>query len=108
MEYTATANRVNVQIGATGVDEILQNVVTIVSTLQGSVPLDRKFARSGDALDNPGNRAMAAEVSALYRAITRYEPRVEITDISFVQEKTDSMEGIIEPRVRFRIKQGVL
>lgn len=108
MEYTVLGDQANIQIGATGETEILQNVSMIISTLRGSVPLDRGFARSGDALDSPSNKALAAEISALYRAISKYEPRVEITDISFVQDSTGSMEGTVKPKVKFRIKQGVL
>ena len=108
MEHTVIGSKVNVQIGATGEEEILQNVKTIVATLQGSVPLDRSFARSGEALDNPLNKAVAAETASIYRAIKQYEPRVEIVDVSFVQENIGNREGVIEPRVKIRIKQGTL
>jgi len=108
MEHTVIGSKVNVQIGATGEEEILQNVKTIVATLQSSVPLDRSFARPGEVLDNPSNKAVAAETASIYRAIKKYEPRVEVVDVSFVQENTGSMEGVIKPRVKIRIKQGVL
>lgn len=95
-----------VDVGATGEKEIIQNVRTIISTLWDQVPLDREFARTGDALDNPTRRAQAKEVTGLFRAIQRYEPRVEVTRIDFIQDPIQAMDGRLVPRVRIRIKDG--
>ena len=94
-----------VDVGATGETEIIQNVRTIISTLRDQVPLDRDFARPGDALDNPTQKAMAREVSDLFQAIKRHEPRVEVTDIRFVQSPEQAMDGRLVPRVRIRIRE---
>ena len=107
-EYDVYGEPRPINVAATGLEEILQNVRTILLTLQGSVPLDRGFARSGEAVDRPEPKAMAAEVSSLYEAIEEHEPRVIVTRIDFVQSETQSMEGKLVPRVRIRIRQGAL
>ena len=67
------------------VAEILQNLRTIITTTKYSVPLDRNFGIDADMLDLP---------------INKYEPRVEITSISF----TGTEDGVLAPKVQVRIK----
>lgn len=108
MEYTVIADATPVVIGAQGVTGILQCLRTILTTLQESVFLDRDFARLGEALDKPEPRAIAMEISEIYRALKKYEPRVDITDIRFVQTQADAMDGILVPQVRVKIRQEAL
>lgn len=109
MEYTVTtADFSEVIFGATGAVSIIQNVKTIMRTLVESVPLDRGFGRVGEMIDKPSPKAMALEVSALYDAITELEPRVELTDIRFVDAPADALEGRLIPQIKFKIKDGVL
>lgn len=105
-EIDIMANNDPIDVGATGETEIIQNVRTIISTLRHQVPLDRDFARPGDALDSPTRRAQAKEVAGIFRAIQRYEPRVEVTHIDFIQDPIQAMDGRLIPRVRIRIKDG--
>ena len=107
-QYTVTPDNTPIIIGAEGVTGILQSLRTILSTLQDSVFLNRDFARLGDAIDKPEPRAVAMEVSEIYRALKKYEPRVEVTDIRFVQTETEAMDGVLMPQIRVKIKQGVL
>jgi phage baseplate assembly protein W len=108
MEYTVTPDGRPIVIGADGVAGILQSLRTILATLQDSVFLNRDFARLGSALDKPEPKAIAMEVAEIYRAVKKYEPRVEITDIRFVQNRAESMDGVLAPQVRVKIRQGVL
>jgi len=108
MDYQVNAEPQAIEIGAAGTNEILQNVRMILATLQGSVFLDRGFARTGEAIDKPEPKAMAKEVAGLYRAIQDREPRVEVTDIRFVQATSQAMNGQLVPQVRIRIKEGAL
>lgn len=68
---------------ASEVAEILQNLRTIITTTKYSVPLDRDFGIDADMLDLPINVAQAKLQSEMITAIKKYEPRVEITSISF-------------------------
>lgn len=64
-------------------EEIMQNVTTIVTTVRGTVPLDREFGISADILDAPMNRQqrLIAEVA---EAIEKFEPRARLRRIEFV------------------------
>ncbi len=85
---------------ATEAAEILQNVRTIITTTQYSVPLDRDFGINADMLDLPMNVAQARLQSEIITAIKKYEPRVEITAISF----TGTADGVLVPKVQVKIK----
>lgn len=80
--------------------EILQNIRTIITTAKYSVPLDRDFGINADMLDLPINVAQARLQSEMITAIKKYEPRVEITSISF----TGTDDGVLAPKVQVRIK----
>lgn len=108
MEYTVTAEPGHINLSATGLEEIMQNVRMILSTLQDEVPLDRAFARTGEAVDRPEPAAINSEISAIYRAIRQYEPRVEVTDIRFEAAHAAGMDGSLVPRIKIKVKEGVL
>lgn len=80
--------------------EILQNLRTIITTAKYSVPLDRDFGFNAEMLDKPVNAAQAQLQSEIIMAIKTYEPRVEITSISF----TGTDDGVLVPKVQVRIK----
>lgn len=84
---------------ASEVAEILQNLRTIITTTKYSVPLDRDFGISASALDKPMAVAQAELQSALIMAIKSYEPRVNVTSISF----TGTDDGILVPKVQVMI-----
>lgn len=63
--------------------EILQNLRTILGTVKGSVPLDRAFGVSADCLDKPMPVAQAQMSSEILTAVKRYEPRVQVTGITY-------------------------
>ena len=65
------------------VAEVLQNVRTIITTIKGSIPLDRAFGIDGDVVDLPINVAKAKLTNEIFRAIRVYEPRAVIESIDF-------------------------
>ncbi len=91
-------------IGATGYDEIYQNVRTILATAKGSVPLDRDFGVDQTFLDHPTSMAMAKSLPAIVEAVEKYEPRVAVVSVTWVA--SEAMEGRMIPRVRIRIRDG--
>ena len=80
------------------VEEILQNVSMIVSTIKGTVPLDREFGISADLVDAPINRQsqLIAEVAD---AIARFEPRARLHRIEF----TGNERGELNPTLTLEI-----
>lgn len=83
--------------------EIIQNVRTIMTTTIYSVPLDRKFGLNPDMLDLPLPLAQARLSAEIVGAVEKFEPRVEVTQVSF---DGDGMDGILRPSVSLRIKEG--
>jgi phage baseplate assembly protein W len=68
---------------STEVEEVLQNVLTIMSTPQYSVPLFREFAASATYLDQPMPVAMAQLAAEITQNIPKYEPRAQVNRVTF-------------------------
>jgi phage baseplate assembly protein W len=81
--------------------EIMQNVRTIFTTMKYSVPLDRLFGVEAAMLDKPMPKAMAALQAEIIAAIHRYEPRCQVTEVSF----DGDLDGRLVPRVRIEIDE---
>ncbi|MFP8919756.1 GPW/gp25 family protein [Megasphaera indica] len=73
------------------VNEILQNVRTILATTKGTIPLDREFGIDGSVIDMPTMQAQAYLTNEIFQAIRRYEPRVSIDNITFDGEITGKL-----------------
>lgn len=93
----------NINFGATGNDEILQNIAMILSSVVYSCPMDRSFAWDGSILDKPINVAKSLLVSRLIAAVKKYEPRAQIISVKY---QGDGIEGLLKPIVRVRITDG--
>lgn len=83
----------------TEIEEILQNVRTILTTVKGSVPMDRDFGIDGGYVDKPMPLARAKLSAEIMKAVQKYEPRVTISSISF----SGSQDGVLVPKVEVRI-----
>lgn len=82
--------------------EIAQNIRTLLSTHVFSVPLERRFGISWDAVDEPlDGSAEGALREELFNAIQKYEPRVVIRSIDF---EYDTDEQRLTPIVDISIK----
>lgn len=73
------------------VNEILQNVRTILATTKGTIPLDREFGIDGSVIDMPTMQAQAYLTNEIFQAIRKYEPRVSIDNITFDGEITGKL-----------------
>jgi phage baseplate assembly protein W len=70
-------------LGATGLNEVLQNVRVILTTRIGTVMLDRKFGLDFSFLDVPQNKAQLIIVQQVCAGLTYFEPRVRFSSIQF-------------------------
>lgn len=100
MTYNITSDLKGIDLFAEGPEEILQNVIMIVTVVQESVPLFREFGSTFRAVDKP---LVAAE--AIFRAETleqiyKYEPRAKVKSIDFVEEPLD---GKLKTRLEVNI-----
>lgn len=85
---------------ATELEEILQNVRTILTTLKKSVPMDRDFGISGDVVDLPIATAQAKLTGEIVAAVNKYEPRASVVSVSYEGEE---VEGVVKPKVRIKV-----
>lgn len=76
-------------------EEIYQNVKTILTTAKGSVPLYREFGVDNHILDIPMNVARAKITAAIVKAVNKFEPRVKVKKVTY----TGSMLGKLIPSV---------
>lgn len=87
---------------ATAIEEILQNVRTILATPVYSVPLDRAFGVNAELLDLPMPVARAKLAAEIVQAVQKFEPRVEVIKVLFAG---DTIAGRLQPTVRLRLKE---
>ena len=83
------------------VEEIAQNVRTIIMTPLGTCPQYREFGVSMEFVDKPLLVARAMLTQEYIRRIEQWEPRVEVVSITFSGEAID---GEMVATVRMRIK----
>jgi phage baseplate assembly protein W len=103
MPYTVTGTPLSIDFGATGIDAILQNVRTILTTVQGTVPLDRAFGIDQSPLDSPGLVARAKMSPIIIKAIKTYEPRVSVLAVNYTEDE----QGRLAASVTIELAGGV-
>lgn len=106
MEYLVTLNGEVDFSPQTEVAEILQNVRTIISTLKGTVPLDRDFGVSWEHLDKPIQLAKSMNTETIIEAIEDYEPRATVVSVEYDNNEIDMMDGVLTCRVIVSIGNG--
>lgn len=85
----------------TVIEEVLQNVRTIISTIKHSVPMDREFGIDGAIIDRPINIAKAHLSNEIFRSVRRYEPRAVIESIDFEGDES----GRLTPKIKVQINE---
>lgn len=92
-----------IDYGATGVKEIIQNVSFILSTVLYSCPLDREKGWDPD-IDSPIQIAQATNISRIIQAIQDNEPRAIADEI---QINGKALDGQIKAIVRVTIDESI-
>ena len=87
----------------TTVEEILQNVMVLLTTVVGSVPLDRELGINATFIDDPLPQGMMQASIFALETIQEYEPRVEVQEVDFVPYPSAAQDGKLYPRVVVRI-----
>ena len=85
---------------ATELEEVLQNVRTIITTRKGSVPMDREFGIDGDIQDLPIGVAQAKLSAEIVEAVNRFEPRARVKQVIYDGNEQD---GLLRAKVRVAI-----
>lgn len=102
MKYEVTTIN-KFDFGVTGVNEVLQNVSFILSTVVFSCPMDREFGWAPD-LDSSILVAKATNEARILRAIQENEPRATVEEIRF---EGDALNGNLKPIVRVSINESI-
>jgi phage baseplate assembly protein W len=96
---------VNVIYGLTGVQEVMQNVRTVLTTRRGTVPLNRDFGISFEFLDSPINTTRAKAEQEIFLQLKKYEPRAILKQIIW---DTDVVSGQISPSVKVEVNPNAI
>ncbi|WP_052523775.1 GPW/gp25 family protein [Geobacillus kaustophilus] len=92
-----------IDYGATGNEEIIQNVRFILSTIIGSCVLDINLGVSPDIADSPIQLAQAKITAEIIEKIEAYEPRVMVESVTFF---ADPLNGRLIPQVKVVNKEN--
>lgn len=79
-----TSESPNIDWGASGADEIVQNVFTLLNTRKYEVAYNRTTGLPGALLDLPQTELVPAMISNIYSTIDELEPRATIVNVGFV------------------------
>lgn len=89
---------------ANELDEIFQNLNTILGTAKFTVPLDREFGMKWDFVDKPLSVLHPLYVAEVIEIIEKYEPRVAVEEVKLSSEP---MDGKAYPIIIFRLRNEV-
>lgn len=110
MTYEVTVDLSNIKImPSTEIEEILQNVQMILSTMKFSVPLDREFGISANMIDSPISATQARLTAEVAAAVRKFEPRARVERINYGGNAPDGnlnmsvVVEIIERNLRGRL-----
>lgn len=98
--YNVTVDDTPLQFGLSGVEEIKQNIRTIIKTIMGTCPMHRAFGIDPIVIDMPTPAAAALLEVAALSAIEEYETRAQVTDIEVHIE-----ENKLIPIVYFSLRE---
>lgn len=103
MTYKVTAADLNsLRLNETDtVASILQNVAIILATRKGDVPLCRGLGLSQTFVDKPMPVARVLLHADVKESVEQYEPRVEVVDVTFQEDR--SAPGRLIPTVEVKI-----
>lgn len=101
LDIAADTGVINFKPSST-LDEIMQNVRTILTTAKGEVPLDRDFGIDVSILDGPVSAVTSRLTNKIIEAVERYEPRVRVVNVKY---QGDGAEGSVHPVVQVVIRE---
>lgn len=90
---------------ANELEEIFQNVTTIVTTAINTIPLFRSFGVDQSYIDSPTPVMQARAVADITTAIEQFEPRVIVESIGF--EPSELIQGQVKPVITISIREEV-
>lgn len=103
--YTVTINPSVINFRPTStLEELFQNINTIVSTAKFSVPLFREFGTNAFFVDKPMSTIRPSIISEVVEVVEKYEPRVIVEEIKMSSE----IDGQLYPTIIISLRNGVV
>lgn len=105
LDVTTNAAEINL-MPSTELEEIAQNVRMIISTVRGSVPMDRNFGVDARLIDEPISSAQAKLTAGIATAIREQEPRARLMRVTYAGDPNDGQLtitariGVAEKKMR--------
>ena len=96
----------SVEIGATGLRGLAQEIRTALATRKGSVPLDRDFGLSWELIDLPLPESRPLLVAEIGRGLERCVPRIKVKSVTFRTDTSGAADGKLTPVVTVEIREG--
>lgn len=94
----------DVNFSPVGIEEIIQNIQTIVTTERFSVPLDREFGIDMSLVDAPMPTVQALFSKEIMTKVEKYEPRVKVLEVKY----NDADEkGKLDISIIIKLRDGV-
>lgn len=104
-KYTLTFNPTNINFApATVLEEIYQNINTIINTYVFSVPLFRGFGLKAEFIDKPMSVLPPMYVKEIVETVEQFEPRVIVEEVKINAE----IDGKAYPIIIFSLRDGVI
>lgn len=101
MTVEVTGISADIDFGAQGIAQIQQNVRFILTTVMGSVPLDRTFGIDPSLVDAPIPTAQSRLTAEIIRAVRAYEPRARVMQVKY---GGDALDGQLIPTVVMEVE----
>ncbi|AXD44197.1 hypothetical protein [Salmonella enterica] len=86
----------------TVVEEVLQNVSTILATQPGTVPYSRKLGVTSGLVDSQAP-VLLLWPREIIQKVSEFEPRAIIHSVSF--DKANASDGVIRPKLVIGVKR---
>lgn len=104
-QHTLTYNPSTIKFRPSGVlEEIFQNINTILGTTKYSVPLFREFGLYATFVDKPMPTLHPRLVAEIVEVVEKYEPRVIVEEVKL----NANLDGQAYPTLIFSLKNGVI
>lgn len=87
----------------TVLDEVDQNIKCILTTVAGTVPLERAFGLDSSSTDLPTPFLQSQMTNKIVAAIQDYEPRAVVDNVTYESDG----HGKVTPKVIFHLAEGV-
>ena len=98
----------SVEIGATGLRGLAQEIRTALATRKGSGPLDRDFGLSWELVDLPLPESRPLLVAEIGRGLERCVPRIKVKSVTFKADAPGAADGKLTPVVTVEIRKEFL